>query len=155
MFKKLDKYVVKDTLLKMPFPELGKNAELLLAHAGESNKPYYSAMLAVSGRRVRELAKRKGIDADDAEKSRDEDRELYPVYIIRGWSGVEGDPDAPGDVQLDADGMVPFSRGAAQKLCKILPYQLFDKIRTEAGAIEGFYAEDEFVPPDPTELSGN
>ena len=154
MFKKLDKYEVKDSLIWFDMPELGENAQLLLAHAGESNKPYYSAMLNVSGKRVRALGKKSGIDADDTRKSREEDMELFPIYIIRDWRGVEGDPDAPGEVEL-VDGMVPFSRANAKKLCKALPYQLFDNIRTEANTIERFYTEDIYTPPDATELAGN
>lgn len=149
MFK-LDKYEISDSLYWMEMPELGKKARLLLAFAGQANPAYYNAMLKVSGRRVRALAKSNDITAEDAEQSRDEDRELFPMFIFRGWENVEGDGEG-----LDENGHVPYSRENAKKLCQVLQAHLFDRIRNDAATPERFYAEDEILPPDTVELAKN
>lgn len=143
------KYDISDCLYWMPFPELGRKACVLVAHAGQANPNYYNAMLAMSGQRVRQMAKSNTITAEDAALSRDEDRELFPMFIIRDWRMFEGDPDGTKDgVELDDDGFVKFSRKAARGLCAVLPPHLMDYMRNEAATPERFYPDDKVAPPD-------
>lgn len=149
MFK-LDKFDISNSLYWLEMPELGKKARLLLAFAGQANPQYYNAMLKVSGKRVRALAKSNDITAEDAEQAREEDRVLFPLFIFRDWENVEGEGEG-----LDENGFVPFSRENAKKLCNVLPAHLFDTVRNEAASPQRFYAEDEILPPDPVELAKN
>ena len=151
MFKNLDKFTLSgSSVIRMAFPALGSKAVLLLAPALECNSQYYNAMLKMSGQRQRQLAKAKSVTAADIDMARDEDRVLYPRFVIKGWEGVDGDGDG-----LDENGYVPFTRENAQKLCHQLPLELMDDIRAEASTPSRFYADDEIPAPDADELAGN
>lgn len=151
MFKNLNKFDIRNALAWLDMIELGPKARILLAPATEANENYYNAMLKMSGKRVRRLAKTDKITADDAQQSRDEDRELYPLFVIRDWENVEGDEAT----DMDENGHVPFSRRNAQKLCHELPPHLMDRLRNEAATPERFYPEDEIAPPDAGDLAEN
>ncbi len=151
MFKNLDKYTLSgSSTTRLPMPQLGAKAILILSPALECNERYYNAMLKMSGARQRQLAKAKGVTAADIDMARDEDRVLYPRYVIKGWENVEGDGEG-----LDENGHVPFSREHAQKLCHQLPLELMDDMRNEASTPSRFYADDEIPAPDADELAGN
>ncbi len=149
MFENLKKFNISNAMAWLDMPELGPKARILLSPATEANPNYYNAMLKMSGKRVRRLAKTDKITADDAQQSRDEDRELYPLFVIKNWEFFEGDEAA----DIDENGHVPFSRGNAQKLCKEMPSHMMDRLRNEASTPERFYPEDEIVPPDAPELA--
>ena len=151
MFK-LKKYVLSgSSITRMPMPALGAKAVLLLSPALECNSQYYNAMLKMSGARQRQLLKSKSVSAADIDMARDEDRVLYPRYVIKGWECVEGDGEG-----LDENGHVPFSRENAQKLCHQLPLELMDDVRTEASTPSRFYGDDDEIPaPDAEELAEN
>ena len=149
LFENLKKYEISQSLYWLDMPELGAKARILLAPAGESNTQYYNAMLKMSGARVRALAKSQTLTAENAEQSRDEDRELFPLFIIKNWENLEGTGEG-----LDENGHVPFSRENARKLCQALPSHLMDYMRNEAATPSRFYA-DEIAPPDVEELAGN
>lgn len=151
MFKNLDKFDIRNAMAWLDMPELGPKARILLAPATEANENYHNAMLKMSGKRIRRMAKTDKITADDAAQSRDEDRELYPLFVIRGWEKFEGD-EADG---LDENGHVPYNRRNAQILCKEMPSHMMDRLRNEASTPERFYPDDEIVPPDAEELAEN
>jgi hypothetical protein len=151
MFKKLNKFDIRDALAWLDMPELGPKARILLAPATEANPNYYNAMLKMSGKRARRMVRTDRLTADDAQQSRDEDRELYPLFVIRGWENFEGDEAD----DLDENGHVPYSRQNAQILCKEMPSHMMDRLRNEASTPERFYPDDEIVPPDHEELAKN
>lgn len=151
MFKNLDKFNISNAMAWLDMPELGAKARILLAPATDANPAYYNAMLKMSGKRVRRLAKTDNITAEDAQQSRDEDRVLYPLFVIKGWECFEGEDAA----DLDVDGHVPFSRANAQKLCEEMPSHMMDRARNEASTPERFYPEDEIVAPDADDLAEN
>jgi len=117
-------------------PELGPDAVLHLAHAGQVNKAYFNARFSDSIAKATKMAKgrkgKKALDAiveaeTNADASRERDRELYPLHIIKGWDGV-----------LDDQGkLAPFSVESAQKIVDILCSdpslaEIFDGIRGHA-----------------------
>ncbi len=147
----LNKYTISgSSITRMPMPALGAKAVLLLSPALECNSQYYNAMLKMSGQRQRQLLKSKSVTASDIDMARDEDRVLYPRYVIKGWECVEGDGEG-----LDENGHVPYSRENAQKLCHVLPLELMDVVRNEATTPQRFYADDEIPAPDADELAKN
>ena len=88
MFENLKKFEIGQSLYWLDMPELGAKARILLAPAGEANPQYYNAMLKMSGARVRALAKSQTLTAENAEQSRDEDRELFPLFVIKSWENL-------------------------------------------------------------------
>jgi len=158
VFKNLSKFDIRKAMTEVDMsPELGPKARILVRPATEANPNYYNAMLALSGKRVRAMVKTDRITAEDAALNRDDDVQLYPRYVIAGWSGIEADAE-PGSEGVDENGHVIFNRRAAEQLCVALNEQaphLMDKLRNTAATTERFYAEDEIAPPDAEELAGN
>lgn len=151
MFKNLNRFDIRKAMSWCDMPELGKRARILLKPATDANPAYYNAMLKKSGKRVRALVKSDEITAEDAALNRDDDRELYPQFVIAGWEFVEGEAGTDG---VDDDGHVIFNRKHAAQLCEQLPNHLMDRLRNHASTPERFYGPGE-APPDPEELSGN
>lgn len=160
MFKNLDKYDIRKAMSWVEMPELRKPgapmARILVKPATEANSPYYNALLKLSGKRIRAMARTDTITAEDSAASRDEDAQLYPLFVIQGWEYLDGEGD-----DLDEGGFVPYNRPNAQKLCALLNEKaphLLDRLRNEAATTERFYGEDEIPPPSQdelTELAGN
>lgn len=152
MFRNLGRFDVSQATAWLEMPELGSKARILLKPATDSNKQYYNAMLRTSGKRARTMARTGTVSAEDLELNRDEDRILFPKYVIAGWEKVETEEDE--HRSEDEKEYVPFSRANAIELCAVLPNHLFDRIRNFAATPEQFYAEDELLP-DEDELAGN
>lgn len=152
MFKDLSRFDISKATSWCDMPELGTKARILLAPATEANPAYYNAMLELSGKRVRALARSDKITAEDAAQSRDEDVLLYPRFVIRGWEGIEAGDGAD---EVDEQGHVPFSRSRAAKLCQMLNEKaphLLDRLRNHAATPERFYAPDQLPPMTDDEL---
>lgn len=137
--KKLD---VAEATSWIDLPEISPGARLQLRPAGESNPPYYNAMLRRSGKRARQMVKTDTIDAEMLRLNREDDRELFPLHVVVGWEGIVDDKDTP----------VPFSREDCAELLQALPNWTFDKVRHHAATPERFLTESD---PDAEELSGN
>lgn len=155
MFKDLTKFDIRNATLWVDMPELGAEARILIAPATEDNPAYFQAMLAKAGKRAQRLAKTGRISVEDAELNRQEDRELYPLYVIRSWEKLEGDPDTAKEGELDEAGHVVYNRRHAQKLCAILPRELMDRLRNKAATTELFYPEEMPEPPAVEDVAGN
>ena len=155
MFEHLKNYEVDQAQSWLEMPELGERARLLLKPATEANRPYYNAMLKLSGKRARTLARSGQISVDDLRKNRAEDRKLFPRYIIAGWEHVETAEDR--ELPFEEKQFVDFSAEMAVELCQALPDHLFDRIRNHAATPEQFYEEDEMPLDDDevAELAGN
>jgi len=107
----------------------GKTPTLILAPATEANKGYFNNLLKRAGKSARQV-KAGMINLGLVEENREEDKELYPEYVIRGWKDV-----------LDVDGSdVKFSKKEAQQFINLLPNWIFDDIRNFAGN-PGSFAE--------------
>lgn len=91
---------------------------LQLAPATEVNKNYFNALL----RRARKTTKQVqagAITANLIDSNRNEDKELYAQYIIKGWSGVKDDQGND----------VPFSQADCLDFLKAIDNYIFDPIR--------------------------
>lgn len=129
----------------MELPELSPGARILLRPATDANKFYYNALLRVSGARARRMARSDKMHPEDIAKNREEDRQLFPKYVLRGWENIR-------DRQ---NNQVPFSRETAKEFCEKIPDWLMDRIRNFAGSPENFTADDQEPDPDPEQLAGN
>lgn len=127
-------------------PDVAPGARICCKPATEANPAYYNAMLKRAGRRVRNMIRSDRISLEDAALNREDDRSLYPRYVITNWDGLN-----------DTDGKpVPFSRDHCVELCEKLPNWVFDQLRNFAATPERFITvEDEEEAPEPQELAGN
>jgi len=119
-------------------PQIAAEATIKVRPATDSNVLYYNDLLRRFGALRATPTKDRN---EEVGRHRSIDRELYPEYIIVGWSGM---PDDKGND-------VPFSKEAAQELCAVLPDWLFDRLRAMAMTAETFLGPS----PDSAELSGN
>jgi hypothetical protein len=137
MFEHLKKLEVKHgATIWVDLPEVAPKARVQIKAAGETNPPYFNAMLKVAGARARRIARTDRISAEDAAQNRAEDRQLFPRYVLVGWEGI-----------LDTDNKpVPFSQDHARSFCDALPDWLFDRVRNAAATPERFVPEGEDAP---------
>ena len=96
---------------------------------GEINRPYINAVLAQQARNRRRLTKGK-IDARMLEENREQDRELYPKFVMTGnWGGWLDD---------ETGEEVPYSEEAARELLTQLPIDEFDELRAFCNELHNF-----------------
>lgn len=108
----------------------GKTPVLLVASATESNTQYYNSLLRDAVKNARKV-KKGGVSAEMMKKNRDQDRELYPKYVIKGWYNV---PDATGED-------VRFSQEACSDFITQLPDWIFDDLRNYCSDPTNFVEE--------------
>jgi len=113
---------------------------LILAPANEVNKPYFNELLRMS-RKGRTRSAASLVNAAVIKENRDNDRELYPRFVIRGWRRVRGSDGK--EVEATPENVRAF--------CDQLPDWLFDEVRTFAMEIENFIPSE----TTPEEVSGN
>lgn len=116
-FSHLSKLQIEtDKTITYDLEDLVGQPSLQVLPATEGNKEYFNAALK-SQRKNR--TSNKNIDAAFIQKGRAKDKELYPKYIIKGWSGI-----------LDTQGnAVEFSVENAIEFIRALPDYLFDDLR--------------------------
>jgi len=126
--KKLD--VTKDKTATYTFGQIVVNDVspiLTVAPATEANKGYFNALLKRASKSARQVAAGK-VSAALISENREEDRTLYPLYIVQGWENV-----------FDADGnTVEFSKEACAEFLSALPDWLFDDLRNFCGKPDSF-----------------
>lgn len=152
MFKKLDRFDVSRATSWVDMPELGADARICVKPATDANLPYFNAMMERAGKRARVIIRTDKITAEDAAANRDDDRVLYPRFVIVNWEGIDGDPSTAQPGELDGAGHVVHSRRAAEQLCKLLPAHLMDRVRNHAATPERFYGE---APARADDIAGN
>jgi hypothetical protein len=90
--------------------------------ATEANKPYFNAVLKRTRKNARAV-QAGAISPAMIKENRNEDRELFPQFVVTDW----------GRVTDDAGQDVPFSEAACAQYLEALPDWLFDEIRNFAG----------------------
>lgn len=122
-FDNLKAFDVKpDTSVKYDINEVqmgGKTPFLMVKPATEANKPFARAQLQRSNKRARSAGGR-GVSLETIEGTRDDDRDLYPRFVVEGWGNV-----------FDTDGKpVEFSVKTCQEFLTALPNWVFDNVRS-------------------------
>jgi len=95
--------------------------------AGETNTPYWNAQLKRQGKRLattQAAVKAGDINSDLVKQGREDDRELYPLHVIKGWKNVV---DAKGEA-------VKFTQAECAGLFEHLPNETLEVVR-------GFYGD--------------
>ena len=128
-FSHLAKLEPQDTVKYVLYQIQGEPA-LIMAPALESNKPYFNAIL----KKGRKLARRAGRNVNRAmlREARDDDRQIYPKHIIRGWEKVVDAKNKP--VKFTEDDCVAF--------LKAMPDWVFDELRVFASNPQNFLDEE-------------
>ena len=106
----------------------GKSPTLILKAATEANKPYFNALLKHSGKSRQQL-KAGNVNAGLIEENRDQDRDLYPRFVIQGWLDM---------IDGDSGKDVKFSQKECGDFLDELPDWLFDNVREFAGSPTNF-----------------
>lgn len=142
MFNKLKKLDVKATkTTTYEFVELEGRPKLTVKSATEANKLFYNQVLKRMKRNSRTMQAGQA-NAELLAANRDEDRELFPKYVITGWSNVVNDEGTE----------VPFNEQNCKEFLDALPDWLFDGLREFCSSPANFIEEG---VPDVEDLSKN
>ena len=147
----LSRMEIKDVTAKFDLPRLSVHMTeptLVVFTATNENSKYSAASLRMSGKRQRKIASNSSVSSVEAKRDRDEDRILYPRYVVVGWSGV-----------YDKDGKpAKFDHDNCKAFIAALPNWLFDRLRIFCMKPEDFLSEDDFeemAEPNAAEVAGN
>ena len=113
-FDRLKKLDVKGKTAKYELTELMETPTpfLIVKPAGASNPEFFNAWLAKTGASIQRLSRPGArLSADNAQRTIEAIRELFPKYIVSGWSNVKTND---GDV-------APYSESACRELFAALP----------------------------------
>ena len=137
-FSHLNKLAVRnDRTAEYIFYQLQDEPSLTVVSATESDKSYTNSVLKRSRRTMRRM---KGGNITPAMliEGRNEDRELYPKLIIKGWDGI-----------VDAKGKkVKFELENVLSFITALPDWIFDDLREFCGTPINFLEDDDIVETD-------
>lgn len=114
--KKLD--IENTKIVDYPILQIEDKPILKISPATEINKPYFNSLLR-RARKTNKAVQAGAVNANLIEANRNEDRELYAQYIIKGWSGVK---DENGNE-------VPYTQADCLEFLNALPGYIFDQIR--------------------------
>lgn len=130
-FSHLQKLDVAGVTAELKLEYIKGSPVLVLAQAGQANVPYFNAVARMTSKQFRGTRGAR-VDASILNQQREQDRELFPRYVMRGWSGV-----------VDADGNeVLFSQDNAADFLQALPDWLVDEIRNFASEPANFLEDD-------------
>jgi hypothetical protein len=121
-FSHLKNLDVKDRTARFPIHQIAGAPALILKPATEVNKPYFNAVLKRSRRNMRAL-KAGAINQVMIAENREQDRELFPKFVVIGWEDMT---DSKGE---DAE----FNLENCEAFLRALPDWIFDEVRDFAG----------------------
>lgn len=107
--------------------EITGSPKLIVKPATEVNKPYYNQILKRAKRNSRSI-QAGGINSDMLESNRDEDRALFPKYVITGWENVNNDEGKA----------VDFNEANCKAFLEALPDWIFDGVRDYCASPSNF-----------------
>lgn len=111
----------------------------------DANKLYLNALL--KGRKTLRLMRGRKINASVLDANREQDRELYPQFVVTGWDEK---------TIADSEGNdVPFSRENCELFLQALPNDIFDELRNFCGDPDEHRDGEDLDSEDVEELSGN
>lgn len=113
---------------------------LILAPSGTANRPYFHDLLNRS-QSVARAAKKKSISARQIDENREDDRELFPRHVVKGWRYI---PEADGTYSQ-------FTEDNVRDFLKALPDWLFDRVRTFTAQPENFLRDGAAAPEEVSE----
>lgn len=122
----------------------GKSPTLVLKPTTQANTAYFNALLKSSTKKARRNAGAQ-IDASILDEGREEDRVLFPLYVVAGWKNV-----------VNSKGKdVPFSPTECEAFLRALPDWKFDDIRNFCGNSRNFLNLSSITIGEEDEAAGN
>lgn len=119
---------------------------LTMCCAGQTNKGWFDAISKSNtkkGAAARLL--QGGVNADTIARNRNQDRHLFPKFVITGWAGI-----------CDADGNeVEFSKSNCTDFLASLPDWIMDEIRNFAAVPANFIPDEDPTDAEIQETAGN
>lgn len=119
---------------------------LFVRPTSQANKAYLNAVLRTGRRTLRRMRGNK-LSVEVLDENRDQDRKLFPKYVITGWKDET--------VQDSEGNPVPFSKENCELFLRALPNDIFDELRTFCGEPDNFREDDDLGASDVEELAGN
>lgn len=114
--KKLD--IESTKLVPYEIIQIADKPVLQVAPATEVNKPFFNALLR-RARKTSKAVQAGAITAGLIDSNREEDKELYSQFVVKGWSNVKD----------ESGNDVPFSQADCLEYLKALPNYIFDPLR--------------------------
>lgn len=134
-FSHLQKHALTaERTAEFTFYQLAGEPTFIVVSASDTNRDFTNAVLKRSGKNMRRV-RNGAMTAGMLKEARDQDRELYPRYIIKGWLNVQ---DAKGK-------SVAFTPGVCHEYLKALPDYLFDELRAYCDMPANFLEEEDMV----------
>lgn len=131
-FSQLSKLDVKPTkIVDYEFSQLSGNYVFQVIPATEANKPFFNALLK-RARKTNKAVQAGAINANMIAQNRDQDRDLYANYIVKGWKNI-----------VDVKGVpVEFTVPNCLEFLQALPDHVFDELRAFCGNLMNFVDEE-------------
>ena len=114
---------------------------LILSPATEVNKGYFNGLLRRSRQNMPQI-QAQNFDTSMLQDNRNDDRELYSKYVVKGWR----------DVKDDKGKNVTFNEENCLGFLEALPDWIFDDARNFATKVRNFIKGN---LPDEKEIAGN
>lgn len=132
-FSHLKKLDLVQKPVAFTFNSIEDSPILMVLSATESNKPFFNAVLKKSRKRTKQVQSG-AIDSNFISDSREEDKELYAKWIVKGWSNLK-----------DAQGKsVEYKEEYCLEYLRALPWQVFDELRAFCNEPNNFRDEGSF-----------
>ena len=132
-------------VVSMPMPEIAPGAAISVVHAGQSNTRYYDAVLLKATKRIRTNRGVQAVTTDMVAQTRNEDRDLFGQFIVKGWTGIKDDEGND----------VPYSVPHAKELMHAMPDWMFDTLQQFAQDPKNFFDDPPATDAEAEELAGN
>lgn len=126
--------VTSENVVPYTIHEIVGSPTLFVVPATEANKPYFARVLKRTKSTLRRIRSR-GVSEQDLIERREQDRELFPKFVVRDWRGV-----------TDSSGTeVPFTVENCRAFLDALPNWILDNLSNFAGEPSNFVIEDEEI----------
>lgn len=130
-FKRFKNYEVDaKKVIEYPIYEIEGEPILLLSPATDVNKPYMNNLLRIGKTSIMQ-ARSGSMSSKTLQQNREQDRYLYPRYVIKGWKKVFEDNGSECE----------FTPENCEDFLNALPDWVLDKIRNFAGNPANFVDE--------------
>jgi len=114
----------------MPYADDGTMPVLIVAPATKENVGLYADHLHKVQRAA--LRATDSVTPEILDRHREDDRVLYPTYVVKGWKNVRDGSNQP----------IAFTVEACRAFIRRLPAWLFDKLRSFCEAPENFVSSN-------------
>ena len=142
MFEYLKSRDISGKTAWLDMPSIVPGARLELRPASMSNTAYYNAALKLAARRSSGGLPKHVEAQDEINRSRDDDRVIFPGTVLVAWEGIVDDKGEP----------VEYNKEVAGDLLEALPAWMFDQVRAFAMDPENFFEAGAPVAPTAEEI---